>query len=199
MPLILFQTDGGELVLPDPLSLLATREDGGNLVVNPPRTVWERSELSADELGQWQFLVAAAGRAMIDSLPQLDGGCINYWEAGNWALNPEGDPKGPKRAPDHRKVHLHLMGRNPRSTNPKWQWGESPVFPRFRDRHTWSSGFERLTPDECTAVVTAAEQRLREGYGVPAIRIQPWSRCRQCGYPTPASKQRDGLCAECSP
>ena len=31
---------------------------------------------------------------MIDVLPQLAGGCINYWEAGNWALNDEAEPKG---------------------------------------------------------------------------------------------------------
>ena len=31
--------------------------------------------------------IVQAGRAMLDVLPQLENGCINYWEAGNWALN----------------------------------------------------------------------------------------------------------------
>ncbi len=62
---------------------------------------WERSELTPAELTQFAFLVSAAGRAMLDVLSQLEGGCINYWEAGNWALNDDAEPKG-------RKV-----GRNP--------------------------------------------------------------------------------------
>ena len=77
---------GGDVVLPDPLLVLVDRIDGGNLIVNPQRPVWERSELTALELTQWSYLVAATGRAMLDVLPQLAGGCINYWEAGNWAL-----------------------------------------------------------------------------------------------------------------
>src|SRR4051812_15300389 len=63
--LILFSCDGGHLVLPGRTSLLVSRENGGNLVVNPPRPVWERSELSPFELTQFAFLVAACGRAMI--------------------------------------------------------------------------------------------------------------------------------------
>ena len=46
MSLILFQSAGGFLVLPDRASLLVSRENGGNLVINPPRPVWERSELT---------------------------------------------------------------------------------------------------------------------------------------------------------
>src|SRR6185436_527932 len=74
----LFAGIGGSLVLPDQGATLASAPDGGNLVVNTPRVVWERSELTAPELVQWAFLVAAAGRAMLEALPQLDGGCINY-------------------------------------------------------------------------------------------------------------------------
>ena len=33
---------------------------------------------------------------MLETLPQLDGGCINDWEAGNGALNNETEPKGAK-------------------------------------------------------------------------------------------------------
>src|SRR4051812_18143968 len=119
----LFRCAGGEIVLPDLKLVLVDREDGGNLVVNPPREVWERSELTAGELTGWSFLVAAAGRAMLDALPQLRDGCINYWEAGNWALNDEAETSGPKRAAQHRKVHLHLLGRSPRAKSPSWEWG----------------------------------------------------------------------------
>ncbi|MGZ5446485.1 MAG: hypothetical protein ACXWLY_31685 [Thermoanaerobaculia bacterium] len=77
----LFTSSGGSIVLPE--LVLVDREDGGNLIVEPPRDVWERSELTAEELTLWSFLIAATGRAMLDVLPQLEGGCINYWEAGN--------------------------------------------------------------------------------------------------------------------
>ena len=183
MSLVLFRCDGGTLVLPDRHAVLLSREDGGNLVVNPPRTVTERSELTPAELSAWGALVAAAGRAMLDSLPQLDGGCINYWEAGNWALNDAADPVGPKSGREHKKVHLHLLGRSPQSTHPAWRWGESPRFPDFAERHDWASSFERLTPRECVAVVRSVEQRLREYYGFGAFQIAPWSECRDCGYP----------------
>ena len=123
MSLTLFSCRGGDLVLPDRASLLVSRENGGNLVVNPPRAVWERSELTAAELTQFAFLVAAVGRAMIDVLPQLAGGCVNYWEAGNWALNDDAEPTGPKHARQHRQMHLHLLGRSPSSTDPSGRWG----------------------------------------------------------------------------
>ena len=72
------------------------RADGGHLIVNPPRDVWEQSELANVEFTHWCILVGAIGRAMIDVLPQLEGGCVNYFEAGNWALNDAAPPKGPK-------------------------------------------------------------------------------------------------------
>ena len=136
----LFRSDGGTLVLPDAASVLCSRLDGGNLQVLPPRPVWERNELTADELTQWSFLVAAAGAAMLDALPQLEDGCINYWEAGNWALHDAADPVGPKLACDYRRMHLHLLGRSRTATHPSWRWGESPRFPEFAERHTWSAG-----------------------------------------------------------
>lgn len=49
MSRVLFRCDGGEVVLPDRSAVLATRLDGGNLLVNPPRPVWERGELTPDE------------------------------------------------------------------------------------------------------------------------------------------------------
>jgi diadenosine tetraphosphate (Ap4A) HIT family hydrolase len=182
VPLILFRTTGGDLVLPDRSSLLVSRENGGNLVVNPPRAVWERSELTPFELTHFSFLVAAAGRAMIDVLPQLAGGCINYWEAGNWALNDEAEPKGRKAAQAHRQMHLHLLGRSPSSADSAWAWGESPVFPRFADKTSWAASFERLTAAECQAIVGRTDTVLRSVYGVAPDQIAPRSRDAD-GYP----------------
>ena len=91
MGLKLFTCQGGDILLPDKNLVLVSRQDGGNLVVTPSRDVWERSELNAVELMLWSYLVAATGRAMLNVLPQLEGGCINYWEAGNWALNEAAD------------------------------------------------------------------------------------------------------------
>jgi hypothetical protein len=183
MSLTLFSCHGGALVLPDRASLLVSREHGGNLVVNPPRVVWERSELTPAELTQFAFLVSAAGRAMLDVLPQLEGGCINYWEAGNWALNEQAEPRGPKTARAYRRMHLHLLGRSPASTDPSWRWGESPRFPAFAEKDFWAARFELLTPDECRDIVTAADAMLRTKYGVQDDRITPWSPCGVSGYP----------------
>ena len=198
MSLVLFSCHGGHLVLPDRASLLASREKGGNLVVNPPRAVWERSELTPAELTHFGFLVAAAGRAMLDVLPQLEGGCLNYWEAGNWALNDEAEPQGRKQAKDHRSMHLHLLGRSPSSSDPAWAWGESPVFPRFAERASWAAAFERLGAGECYQIVSRADTLLRTTYGLLAGQIANWSPCDRCGYPAPvvvgASRH---ACAEC--
>ena len=198
MSVTLLRGDGGALVLPDRANLLVSRELGGNLVVNPPRPVWERSELTADELTQFAFLVSAAGRAMIDTLPQLAGGCINYWEAGNWALNDEAEPRGRKEARSFRRMHLHLLGRSPASTDPAWKWGESPRFPAFAERHSWAARFERLTVEECRQIVSRTETLLRSKYGLQNGRIAISSPCSRCGYPAPATAgDAEHLCAEC--
>ena len=194
----LFTCGGGSLLLPEAGSVLVGREDGGNLIVSPPREVWERSELAPAELILWSFLVAATAKAMLDALPQLDGGCVNYWEAGNWALNDAAEPPGPKTAREHRRVHLHLLGRSRAAKSPSWKWGEAPKFPEFAERQSWASGFERLSAAECRDVVARAEVLLRERYAMDAGLLAPWSACDACGYPTPA---QDGLtqgkCAEC--
>lgn len=161
----LFRGAGGEIVLPASF-VLVDRKDGGHLCVNPPREVWERSELGADELTQWSFLVAATGRAMLEVLPQLRDGCLNYWEAGNWSLNEQADPIGPKIPRIHRKVHLHLLGRSRTAQSSAWQWGEAPKFPDFADRHIWAQDFEPLTQSECLGIVARAEEILRQVYGV---------------------------------
>lgn len=190
----LFRCAGGALSLPDTQLTLIGREDGGHLIADPPRVVWERSLLSVTELGRWSALVAATGAAMLEVLPQLRGGCINYWEAGNWALHDDAEPPGRKEAAACRRVHLHLFGRSPDARDPDWLWGEAPRFPRFSDRMVWAAKFDRLTAPECEAVVTATEQRLRDVYGFAPSEVERWVACNTCGYPRPSD---DTLCGNC--
>src|SRR5204862_6664681 len=117
----LYKGAGGMVVLPKTVFL--DRADGGHLIVNPPRDVWEQSELANVEFMHWCILVGAIGRSMIDVLPQLAGGCVNYFEAGNWALNDAAPPRGPKTARDHRRVHMHVFGRSRDANHPSWRWG----------------------------------------------------------------------------
>lgn len=160
----LFSCDGGQIVLPDVGAALVDRMDGGNLIVNPPRNVWERCELTAEELKLWSYLVAATGQAMLEVLPQLQDGCINYWEAGNWALNEQAEPKGFKTAKTSRSVHLHLLGRSPRASNPDVKWGEAPKFPDFADRLGWTARNELLSTEECAKIISRVEQLLISKY-----------------------------------
>lgn len=198
MPRTLFTCAGGQLALPDHGAILVSRQDGGNLLVNPPREVWERSELTPTELTYWSFLVAAAGQAMLRTLPQLQGGCINYWEAGNWALNFEAEPRGPKTGPEHRRVHLHLLGRSRTAASPDLRWGEAPRFPDFADRKRWAAAHERLTSDECQRIVTEVELILRSRYGFTPEQISPWEPCSGCTYPmVVAPGQLQAPCSDC--
>lgn len=197
MQITLFSCAGGAVLLPTKQGALVSRGDGGNLIVNPPRDVWERGELSAAELQNWSCLVAATGGAMLACLPQLDGGCINYWEAGNWALNDAAPPTGIKRAPDHRSVHLHLLGRSIKAKSPNWRWGESPIFPRYADRHDWAGPQDRLTPDEARAIITATKNFLIEKYNFSPEQMSKVSACRSCAYPIAHSTSGDSLCEEC--
>jgi diadenosine tetraphosphate (Ap4A) HIT family hydrolase len=142
-----------------PALVLIDRADGGHLVVEPRRPVWERSALSARELAGWSRLVAAAGAAMLECLPQLREGCVNYWEAGNWALHDAAEPAGPKAVRDSRRVHLHLFGRSRDARHPAWLWGEAPAFPRFADRLSWARGFRPLTSRECASIAAAIHAR----------------------------------------
>ena len=162
----LIRCAGGTVDLP--VKPMNHRSDGGHLLVNPPRPVWERSELTADELARWACLVAATGRAMLDTLPQLADGCLNYWEAGNNALNERAYPPGPKNPQLHRKMHLHVFGRSPRATHPDWQWGEPPHFPKFDVATVWATQFSRLEPQECAAIGVRIEALLVHRYAINA-------------------------------
>jgi hypothetical protein len=153
----LFTCAGGRVVLP--LQPLLDRRDGGHLIVTPPRDVWERSVLNREELAGWSELVAATGGAMLETLPQLEGGCVNYWEAGNWSLHDDTEPRGPKNAREHRHVHLHIFGRSRTAVHPAWQWGEAPRFPSFADRMSWAAPFRPLDDDECARIAAGIAAR----------------------------------------
>jgi hypothetical protein len=140
--------------------VLNDRRDGGHLVVTPARDVWERSELTFDELALWSALIAATGWAMLTVLSQLQNGCINYWEAGNWSVHDGAQPTGPKSPREYRRVHMHVFGRSRTAPSCAWQWGEAPQFPRFADRLTWAAEFTPLTGDECASVVHRIVERL---------------------------------------
>jgi hypothetical protein len=167
------------------------------MLVNPAREVWERGELTPAELTQWSFLVAAAGQAMLSTLPQLEDGCINYWEAGNWALNFEAVPRGPKTGPRHRRMHLHLLGRSRTPQSPALLWGEAPKFPDFADRKEWAAKHERLNAAECRKIVAEVERVLRERYGFAPDQISHWEPCNGCGYPMVTAGQLQSRCEEC--
>jgi len=160
MTQVLYKGAGGSVIVPK--SVFLDREDGGHLIVRPPTDVWEASELAPAQFIQWQFLVAATGRAMIEVLPQLEGGCVNYFEAGNWALNQAAPPKGPKRAPEHRSVHMHIFGRSRSARHPSWRWGEAPRLPDYKDRQAFMRGFAPLEEKECKAIMKRARGILSE-------------------------------------
>lgn len=149
-------------MLPD--LLLNDRLDGGHLVVSPARDVWERGELTFDELAAWSALIAATGWAMLAVLPQLGDSCINYWEAGNWSVHDAAEPIGPKSVPDHRRVHTHVIGRSRTAPSDGWQWGEAPQFPRFAHRVEWATQFTPLRADECAAIARQIGRRMKERY-----------------------------------
>ncbi len=159
---ILFSCDGGKIILPRLAHI--DRQDGGHLMVQPSKIVWERKELSVEELTLWSFLVAATGEAMLTQLPQLEGGCINYFDAGNWQLHKNRAPKGDKNVSESRKIHMHLYGRSRNAKHPDWLWGEAPKFPDFDEWEKWASQFKRLNSAECKLIVTEVEALLKDKY-----------------------------------
>ena len=163
---VMVECAGGTVIVPR--MPLLDRMDGGHLVVNPPRSVWERSELTPLELADWGCLTAATGRAMLDCLPQLSGGCVNYWEAGNWSLADAAHPPGPKTPQQHRRVHLHIFGRSREARHPDWLWGESPRFPSFANAKTWAASFESLSTSECDALRERIHALLQSLSAFPA-------------------------------
>lgn len=167
---IILTSPGGTLCVP--ASPMINRADGGNLCVEPPKHIWDRSELNREELIQWSLLIAASGRAMLDVLPQLVGGVINYWEAGNWSLNEAANPQGPKVGSLHKSVHMHLIGRSPNATDPDWHWGEAPIFPTYEQSKAWMVNKKSLNSDEYQAISVRAADILVEQYQVDRKNIE---------------------------
>lgn len=156
MSTVLFTCAGGDVSLPT--LRMCDREEGGHLVVHPPQPVWERHALPPHTLAAWSLLVAATGQAMLACLPCLQGGCLNYWEAGNWALHPDAPPQGPKTPQIHRRVHHHVLGRCPTAQRPGWRWGEAPVFAHHDQAQAHSDRCQPLNDAECAAVRAHLQQ-----------------------------------------
>jgi len=168
-------------------SSLSPREMSGTAASSPPA-----------ELTLWSFLVAATGSAMLGVLPPLEGGCLNYWDAGNWGLNRNAEPEGPKTGRESRRTHLHLLGRSVASTDPSWKWGEAPSWPSYAGRYAWAAGRERLDATECRRIAARIETCLKTRYAMTADQISPWAPCPGCAYPTPARGLASNPCAECA-
>ncbi|GJH28742.1 hypothetical protein [Caballeronia novacaledonica] len=164
MAIDVFSFHGGRVT--SPTTTLCDRADGGHLIVYPSQSVWERSELAPLDLYHWSCLVAASGRAMLQVLPQLDGGCVNYWEAGNWSLNDSADPAGPKNVAEYRRVHHHIFGRSRNALSDDWKWGEAPKFPDFAKKKQWACNHNPLNGDERDAIARRVGEILRESYGL---------------------------------
>jgi len=164
----LFNHAGGSVTLP--AKVLCDRSDGGHLVVHPPRPIWDRSALEVDELLAWSLLVAATGAAMLETLPVLRDGCLNFWEAGNWSLHELASPVGPKQPRRDRRVHQHIFGRSPHARHADWAWGESPHFPAFTDSDHWSMQFAPLSASECDAIAERIETLMRTRFAAPSMR-----------------------------
>jgi hypothetical protein len=60
----IFSCSGGSVVRPK--KVLPNRQDGGHLIVNPPRPVRERSHLMPHEPTRCSLPVAATGKAMLE-------------------------------------------------------------------------------------------------------------------------------------
>ena len=183
---VIYSCWAGHVVRPDPP--LLDRQDGGNLWVEPARPVWDRTDLEPKELIGWQLLVAATAQAMLEGLPQLDGGCLNYWDAGNWSLHPSAEPVGPKRGTDHRGLHLHLMGRSRTAVSPAWTFGEAPLFPRWSEREQAARAYEALTVGECGRIVRRLTKVLQETLSpFPRIGSAPGRRASAVHFQCPAT------------
>lgn len=167
MPNTVFSCPGGSVVCPD--TVLCDRRDGGHLIVNSPRPVWERSCLTPQEIARWSLLVAATGKAMLEVLPVLEGGCLNYWEAGNWALNDLAEPAGAKDVQTHRRVHLHIFGRSRNALHPDWRWGESPKFPDFSQSKAWAGLFSPLLEAERRQIGEYLATALQTSFHLPEV------------------------------
>jgi diadenosine tetraphosphate (Ap4A) HIT family hydrolase len=157
----LFEAPIGRVALPNAGEVMNDRASGGHLVVYPARVVWDRTAFTRDELGDWSWLIACAARAMLEALPQLRGGCINYWDAGNFAMNDAAPPAGFKDAPAHRRLHQHLLGRSPQGTDADWPWGDAPVFPTYANRVAYCENRQPLDAGECAAI----SAHLRRAFG----------------------------------
>jgi diadenosine tetraphosphate (Ap4A) HIT family hydrolase len=110
MPLIL---ESRHFIITAPERPHVSRRDGGHLIINPRKTVEDRTQLDREEAIELVKLTMIAGAAMKTVLSRkgIDIGRINYQDNGNW----------------RHELHVHLYGRARSSTIQKW--GQPLSFP----------------------------------------------------------------------
>jgi diadenosine tetraphosphate (Ap4A) HIT family hydrolase len=110
MPLIL---ETRHFIITAPERPHVSRRDGGHLIINPRKTVEDRTQLDREEAIELVKLTMIAGAAMKTVLSRkgIDIGRINYQDNGNW----------------RHELHVHLYGRARSSTIQKW--GQPLSFP----------------------------------------------------------------------
>jgi diadenosine tetraphosphate (Ap4A) HIT family hydrolase len=103
MPLIL---ESRHFIITAPERPHVSRRDGGHLIINPRKTVEDRTQLDREEAIELVKLTMIAGAAMKTVLSRkgIDIGRINYQDNGNW----------------RHELHIHLYGRARSSTIQKW-------------------------------------------------------------------------------
>ena len=83
-----------------------SRGDGGHLIINPRRTVEDRTQLDREQAIELVKLTMVTGEAMKTVLARkgIDIGRINYQDNGNW----------------RHELHVHLYGRSRNATIQPW-------------------------------------------------------------------------------
>jgi len=68
------------------------------------------------------------------------------------------------RAPDYRRVHMHVFGRSPAASIPRGAGAKPPRLPDYKDRKTWAADFAPLEAKECSAIIRQAKSILKRRY-----------------------------------
>ena len=110
MPLVL---ESRHFTITAPERPHVSRRDGGHLIINPRKTVEDRTQLDREQAVELVKLTMIAGEAMKTVLSRkgIDIGRINYQDNGNW----------------RHELHVHLYGRARSGTIQKW--GQPLSFP----------------------------------------------------------------------
>lgn len=119
------------------------RSDGGHV------PVWERSELTPEELARWSCLATTTGRALLDSSAVT----ASRLRCGQRRAKPAGPSPGTKTParPCTTGYTCMLSGEAP-GHPPGLVVGEPPQYSKLAQSETWSRQFTRLDDDEGAAL-----------------------------------------------